>query len=94
MLALGRALMLSPRLLLLDEPSLGLAPLVVAELFGIVRRLNEEDGLAVLVVEQNASLALAAARRAYVLEAGRVAVEGPSAELREHADVRRSYLGY
>jgi len=94
MLALGRALMLSPRLLLLDEPSLGLAPLVVAELFGIVRRLNEEDGLAVLVVEQNASLALAAARRAYVLEAGRVAVEGPSAELREHEDVRRSYLGY
>jgi branched-chain amino acid transport system ATP-binding protein len=94
MLALGRALMLSPRLLLLDEPSLGLAPLVVAELFAIVRRLNEEEGLAVLVVEQNASLALAAARRAYVLEAGRVAVEGPSAELREHEDVRRSYLGY
>jgi branched-chain amino acid transport system ATP-binding protein len=94
MLALGRALMLSPRLLLLDEPSLGLAPLVVAELFGIVRRLNEEEGLAVLVVEQNAGLALAAARRAYVLEAGRVAVEGSSAELREHEDVRRSYLGY
>ena len=94
MLALGRALMLSPRLLLLDEPSLGLAPLVVAELFGIVRRLNEEDGLAVLVVEQNANLAFGAARRAYVLEAGRVAVEGPSAELREHEEVRRSYLGY
>ena len=94
MLALARALMLAPRLLLLDEPSLGLAPIVVAELFGIVRRLNEEEGLAVLVVEQNATLALAAAQRAYVLEAGRVAVEGPSAELREHDEVRRSYLGY
>ncbi|MGE5689485.1 MAG: ABC transporter ATP-binding protein [Pseudomonadota bacterium] len=94
MLALGRALMLSPRLLLLDEPSLGLAPLVVAELFGIVRRLNEEEGVAVLVVEQNATLALDAASRAYVLEAGRVAVEGTSAELRAHDDVRRSYLGY
>ncbi|HSL63221.1 MAG TPA: ABC transporter ATP-binding protein [Gaiellaceae bacterium] len=94
MLALARALMLSPRLLLLDEPSLGLAPLVVAELFAIVRRLNEEEGVAVLVVEQNASLALDAARRAYVLEAGRVAVEGASAELREREDVRRSYLGY
>jgi branched-chain amino acid transport system ATP-binding protein len=94
MLALARALMLSPRLLLLDEPSLGLAPLIVAELFAIVRRLNEEEGLAVLVVEQNATVALDAARRAYVLEAGRVAVEGPSAELREHDEVRRSYLGY
>jgi branched-chain amino acid transport system ATP-binding protein len=94
MLALGRALMLSPRLLLLDEPSLGLAPLVAADLFATVRRLNEEEGLAVLVVEQNATLALAAARRAYVLEAGRVAVEGESDELREREDVRRSYLGY
>jgi branched-chain amino acid transport system ATP-binding protein len=94
MLALARALMLSPRLLLLDEPSLGLAPLVTAELFAIVRRLNEQEGLAVLVVEQNANLALEAASRAYVLEAGRVAVEGPSAELRANDDVRRSYLGY
>ena len=94
MLALARALMLRPRLLLLDEPSLGLAPLVVAELFTIVRRLNEEEGVAVLVVEQNATLALEAAARAYVLEAGRVAVEGPSAELREDESVRRSYLGY
>ena len=79
---------------MLDEPSLGLAPIVVRELFGIVRELNEKEGLAVLVVEQNASLALDAAHRAYVLEAGRVAVEGPSADLREHEDVRRSYLGY
>src|SRR4051794_9928520 len=94
MLALARALMLRPRLLLLDEPSLGLAPLVVRELFATVRRLNEEDGLAVLVVEQNAILALDTAARAYVLEAGRVAVEGPSHELREDEAVRRSYLGY
>jgi branched-chain amino acid transport system ATP-binding protein len=94
MLALARALMLRPRLLLLDEPSLGLAPLVVAEIFRIVRELNQEEGLAVLVVEQNAALALEASSRAYVLEVGRVAVEGPSGELRRHESVRRSYLGY
>jgi branched-chain amino acid transport system ATP-binding protein len=94
MLALGRALMLRPSLLMLDEPSLGLAPLVVSQLFAIVRRLNEEDGLAVLVVEQNASVALDVAHRAYVLEAGRVAVAGTSDELRENESVRKSYLGY
>jgi branched-chain amino acid transport system ATP-binding protein len=94
MLALARALMLRPRLLLLDEPSLGLAPLVVAEIFRIVRELNEKEGLAVLVVEQNAALALEASSRAYVLEVGRVAVEGPSADLRRDESVRRSYLGY
>jgi branched-chain amino acid transport system ATP-binding protein len=94
MLALARALMLRPRLLLLDEPSLGLAPLVVAEIFRIVRELNEQQGLAVLVVEQNAALALEASSRAYVLEVGRVAVEGPSADLRRDEAVRRSYLGY
>jgi branched-chain amino acid transport system ATP-binding protein len=94
MLALARALMLRPRLLLLDEPSLGLAPLVVSEIFRIVRELNEREGLAVLVVEQNAALALEVSSRAYVLEVGRVAVEGPSAELRRHESVRRSYLGY
>jgi branched-chain amino acid transport system ATP-binding protein len=94
MLALARALMLRPRLLLLDEPSLGLAPLVVAEIFRIVRELNEEEGLAVLVVEQNAALALEASSRAYVLEVGRVVVEGPSADLRRDESVRRSYLGY
>jgi branched-chain amino acid transport system ATP-binding protein len=94
MLALARALMSRPKLVLLDEPSLGLAPLVVSEIFRIVRELNERDGLAVLVVEQNASLALAASSRAYVLEIGRVAVAGESAELRRHESVRRSYLGY
>jgi branched-chain amino acid transport system ATP-binding protein len=94
MLALGRALMLRPRLLLLDEPSLGLAPLVVAEIFRIVRELNEREGLSVLVVEQNAALALEASSRAYVLEVGRVAVEGESGRLRQDEAVRRSYLGY
>ena len=94
MLALARALMLRPRLLLLDEPSLGLAPMVVAEIFRIVRELNEHEGLAVLVVEQNAALALDASSRAYVLEVGRVAVAGGSADLRRDEAVRRSYLGY
>ena len=94
MLALARALMSRPRLVLLDEPSLGLAPMVVSEIFRIVRELNEREGLAVLVVEQNAVLALEASTRAYVLEVGRVAVEGPSAELRRNDSVRRSYLGY
>jgi branched-chain amino acid transport system ATP-binding protein len=94
MLALARALMQRPRLVLLDEPSLGLAPLVVAELFKIVRRLNEEEGLSVLLVEQNANLALDTAARAYVLEVGEVALEGESDELRRNESVRRSYLGY
>ena len=94
MLALARALMSRPRLLLLDEPSLGLAPKVVRELFAIVARLNEEEGLTVLVVEQNANVALDASSRAYVLESGRVAVEGTSDELRQNESVRRSYLGY
>jgi len=94
MLALARALVARPRLLMLDEPSLGLAPLVVQELFRVVRTLNEEEGLTVLVVEQNASIALEVSQRAYVLEVGRVAVEGASEELRRHEGVRRSYLGY
>src|ERR671937_1076200 len=94
MLALARALMLRPKLVLLDEPSLGLAPLVVAEIFSIVRELNDREGLAVLVVEHNASLALEAASRAYVLEVGRVALEGGSETLRRNESVRRSYLGY
>jgi len=83
-----------PRLLMLDEPSLGLAPLIVQELFRIVSLLNKEEGLTVLVVEQNAELALAASDYAYVLEVGHVAVEGTSDELRAHEGVRKSYLGY
>ncbi|HET8651667.1 MAG TPA: ABC transporter ATP-binding protein [Gaiellaceae bacterium] len=94
MLALGRALMGRPRLLLMDEPSLGLAPLVVREIFSIVRRLNQEEKLSVLVVEQNAAVALESSNRAYVLDAGEVALEGRSAELAANDDVRRSYLGY
>jgi branched-chain amino acid transport system ATP-binding protein len=94
MLAMGRALMQRPRLLLLDEPSLGLAPTIVAEIFGVVRRLNEEEGLSVLLVEQNAVIALESAARAYVLEVGRVVVTGTSEELGRNESVRRSYLGY
>jgi branched-chain amino acid transport system ATP-binding protein len=94
MLALARALMQRPRLLLLDEPSLGLAPMIVAEIFRIVRDLNEREGLTVLVVEQNAAIALETASRAFVLEVGRVALSGESAELRANESVRKSYLGY
>jgi branched-chain amino acid transport system ATP-binding protein len=94
MLALARALMGRPKLLLLDEPSLGLAPLIVAEIFRIVRELNEREGLTVLVVEQNARIALDVAHSATVLEVGRVAVQGSADELRADESVRRSYLGY
>jgi len=93
-LALARALMQRPRLLLLDEPSLGLAPLVVAGFYDVVSELNEREGLSVLVVEQNARLALASSSRAYVLEVGRVVVDGPSSALQRDESVRRSYLGY
>jgi branched-chain amino acid transport system ATP-binding protein len=94
MLALGRAMMARPKLLLLDEPSLGLAPLVVKQIFDALVRMKEKDGLSVLVVEQNANLALAHAGRAYVLEVGRVVVAGTSDELRANEAVRKSYLGY
>jgi branched-chain amino acid transport system ATP-binding protein len=94
MLALARALVARPRLLMLDEPSLGLAPTIVTEIFRIVKELNAEEGLTVLVVEQNANVALEAAARAYVLEVGRVAIEGESGDLRRHEGVRKSYLGY
>ena len=94
MLALARAFMQRSRLLLLDEPSLGLAPLLVTEIFRIIKELNEQEGLTVLVVEQNAHIALQLAQTAYVLEVGRVALAGPSAELQQHESVRRSYLGY
>jgi branched-chain amino acid transport system ATP-binding protein len=94
MLALARAVMQRPRLMLLDEPSLGLAPLIVQELFEIVQELNRADGLTVLVTEQNANVALKAASTAFVLEVGKVALSGLSAELRRNESVRRSYLGY
>jgi branched-chain amino acid transport system ATP-binding protein len=94
MLALARAFMQRPRLLLLDEPSLGLAPLLVTEVFRIVKELNETEGVTVLVVEQNAHIALQLASKAYVLEVGRVALSGPSADLQREESVRRSYLGY
>jgi branched-chain amino acid transport system ATP-binding protein len=94
MLAIGRALMLRPRLLLMDEPSFGLAPLIVEEIFGIMRRINEEDGVSILLVEQNAALALDLADRAYLLETGRVVLAGSSAVLRGDVSVRQAYLGY
>jgi branched-chain amino acid transport system ATP-binding protein len=94
MLALGRAVMARPKLLLLDEPSLGLAPLIVKGIFNSLVRMKEKDGMAILVVEQNANLALAHASRAYVLEVGRVVVTGTSDELRANESVRKSYLGY
>jgi branched-chain amino acid transport system ATP-binding protein len=94
MLAIARALMLRPRLLLLDEPSLGLAPIVVREIFAMVATINREEGLTVLVVEQNANLALQIAGQAYLLEVGRVVLEGRSDELAHNESIRRSYLGY
>jgi len=94
MLAVARALLMKPRLVLLDEPSLGLAPLVVRSIFEIIRTINQVDGVAVLLVEQNARLALEMSSEAYVLEVGRVAVSGKSADLQGQESVRRSYLGY
>jgi branched-chain amino acid transport system ATP-binding protein len=94
MLAVGRALMLRPRLLLLDEPSFGLAPLIVEELFEILRRINAETGVAMLIVEQNAALALELAEHAYLLETGRVVMDAPSAVVGADEAIRRSYLGY
>ncbi len=94
MLAVARALMSRPRLLLLDEPSLGLAPLVVREIFRIVRTINQHERVSVLLVEQNASIALDLAHHAYLLETGRVVMSGPAAELKKDDAIRRSYLGY
>jgi branched-chain amino acid transport system ATP-binding protein len=94
MLAIARALLLGPKLLLLDEPSFGLAPLIVREIFAIMSRINREDGVSILVVEQNASLALAIADRAYLLETGRIVMSGPAQEIGRDEAVRRSYLGY
>jgi branched-chain amino acid transport system ATP-binding protein len=94
MLAVGRALMLRPRLLLLDEPSFGLAPLIVEELFEILRRINAETGVAMLIVEQNAVLALDLAEHAYLLETGHVVMDAPAAVVGADESIRRSYLGY
>src|SRR5665811_362433 len=93
MLAIGRALMSKPRLLMLDEPSLGLAPLLVQEIFGFIKRLNVEMGLTVLVIEQNARRALEIADVGYIMEQGRIVLEGTGAELQENPDVKEFYLG-
>jgi branched-chain amino acid transport system ATP-binding protein len=93
MLAIGRALMSEPKVILLDEPSLGLAPLIVESIFGIIRRLKEERGQTVLLVEQNAALALDLADHGYVMETGRIVLEGPAANLRENTEIKEFYLG-
>jgi branched-chain amino acid transport system ATP-binding protein len=94
MLAVGRGLMLRPRLMLLDEPSFGLAPLFVEEVFAILRRINREAGVAMLIVEQNATLALDLAEHAYLLETGRIVMDGPAEAIGADEGVRRAYLGY
>jgi branched-chain amino acid transport system ATP-binding protein len=94
MLAVARALMLRPRLMLLDEPSFGLAPLVVRDLFKILGKINREDKVTILVVEQNAQLALELADQAYVIETGRIVMSGNAKDIANNEDVRKSYLGY
>ena len=94
MLAVGRALMLRPKLLLLDEPSFGLAPLIVREIFDIFRRLNKQEKVSILLVEQNASIALELADHAYLIETGRVVFAGCAQDIKNNEQLRRSYLGY
>ena len=93
MLVIGRGLMASPKLMLLDEPSMGLAPLLVSEIFGIIRRINQEEGVSVLLVEQNARLALSIASHGYVMENGRIVLDDMVDKLKENADVKEFYLG-
>jgi branched-chain amino acid transport system ATP-binding protein len=93
MLAIGRALVAEPKLMIMDEPSLGLAPMIVNEIFGIVARINSQHGVSMLLVEQNANMALSIAHYGYVLENGRIVMEGPSEMLRENRDIREFYLG-
>jgi len=93
MLAIGRAIMASPKVILMDEPSLGLAPLLVKEIFNIVKTMNEEEKTTILLVEQNASMALAAAHYGYIMENGRIVLDGPTSELKENDDVKEFYLG-
>ena len=94
MLAIARALLLRPKLLLMDEPSFGMAPLIVEEIFHIMRRIRAESGVGILLVEQNANLALELADHAYLLETGRIVISGPAEEIRRDEAIRRSYLGY
>ena len=94
MLAVARALMLRPRLMLLDEPSFGLAPLIVRDLFKILGKINRDDKVTILVVEQNAQLALEIADHAYVIETGRIVMSGKAGEIADNQDIRKSYLGY
>ena len=93
-MALARAMMLRPRLLLLDEPSFGLAPLVVRELFDILGAINREEGVSMLLVEQNAALALSIANQAYLIETGEIVMSGSAAQIAKDEGVRRAYLGY
>jgi branched-chain amino acid transport system ATP-binding protein len=94
MLAIGRALMLRPKLMLLDEPSFGLAPLIVEDVYGILRRLNEQDGVSMLLVEQNVTAALGLASHVYLIETGRIVMNGPTQVIGRDENVRRAYLGY
>jgi branched-chain amino acid transport system ATP-binding protein len=94
MVAISRALMARPKIMLLDEPSLGLSPLLVKEIFAIIRRVNEEQGMTILLIEQNANMALAVAHFGYVLEVGRIVLEGSTAQLRDNPDVKEFYLGH
>ncbi len=94
MLAIGRALMMRPRLMLLDEPSFGLAPIIVEEVYAILRKLNEDDGVSMLLVEQNATAALALAHHAYLIETGEIVLGGTAQEIGRDENVRRAYLGY